>query len=435
MKRVLLVLVCALAFPAAAAAAPDPVVWCGNGEVTQDRVPDLDVASPDQIRFVYAIPADGVDDFAAVASGIATDAAWIDGWWRAQDPTRAPRFDRYPFPGCTSTFGSLDIGFVRLPSPATAYIRPTGTAQRLDRDLAGLFPPTQKTVVYYDGRTFDGDVCGETDYLADRTGGDTGIAYVYLDSGCGLTPVGSSASAQVAAHELLHNLGAVPDEAPHLCDGTGSHACDDPSDVMYPFLAPDTTLDAVVLDVGRDDYYAHAGTWWDVRNSDWLTHLPQQPVSLAVAGGGTLAASTGKSLLPCGGGCDALPLDEGESVSVQAVAAAGWAFDSWSGACSGHVSSCTLRVGGPTAATALFVRAPLRVTVSVRGRGRVHSTPVGVDCPGVCRVSFTPRTVRLAAVAARGWRFAGWSGACTGRAACRVSGSAAVSARFVRAAL
>lgn len=432
MTRVLLVLLCALAFPAAAAAAPSPVTWCGNDEVSADRVPDADLASSDQIRFVYAIPSDGTDDFLATASGIATDAAWIDGWWRTQDPTRAPRFDRYPFPGCTSTFGALDIGFVRLPNRTPYYVRPEDTALRLDRDLAGRFPPNQKTVVYYDGRTFDGDVCGETDYLADTTGGDTGIAYVYLDSGCNLTPVGNGASAEVAAHELVHNLGAVPDQAPHECSGSGSHVCDDPNDLMYPTLAPGTTLDSIVLDVGRDDYYGHTGSWWDVRGSSWLTHLPQQPFSLAVAGGGTLVTSTATSLLPCDSGCDALQLDDGEAVSVQAVPENGWAFGSWSGACSGVVTSCTLDVAGPTSATATFVRTPVSVTVALRGRGRVTSAPAALDCPGACRASFAQRTVRLRAEAAPGWRFAGWSGACRGRHGCAVSRTATVSARFVR---
>jgi hypothetical protein len=434
-KRVLLLLLLALAFPAAAAAAPAPVTWCGNDEVTGNRVPDLDIASANQVRLVYAIPADGVDEFAAVASGIATDAAWIDGWWRAQDPTRTPRFDRYPFGGCTTEFGALDIGFVRLPGPASSYVSPSGTALRLDRDLVGRFPPGQKTIVYYDGRTFDGDVCGETDYLSNDAGGDYGIAYVYLQSGCDLTPVGDGATAEVAAHELLHNLGAVPAEAPHQCDTSGSHVCDDTNDVMYPFLAPGKTLDALVLDAGRDDYYGHTGTWWDIRNSGWLTNLPQQPFSLAVDGEGTLAASAGATELPCESGCDALQLDDGEAVTVAAIPARGWRFSSWSGSCSGSAAACTLSVGARTAATATFVRAPLRLTVSVRGRGRVTSTPAGVLCPGRCHATFVPHAVRLRAVAARGWRFAGWGGACRGTRRCAVARTAVVSARFTRASL
>lgn len=433
MKRVLLLCLLALAVPAGATAAPAPVTWCGSDEVTANRVPDVDVASADQIRFVYAIPADGVDDFATVASGIATDAAWIDGWWRAQDATRTPRFDRYPFPDCATTFGALDIGFVRLPKPASAYVVPNGTALRLDADLAGAFPAGQKTIVYYDGHTFDGDVCGETDYLTDRIGGDVGIAYVYLDSGCDLTPVGTGASAEVAAHELLHNLGAVPDEAPHRCDTSGSHVCDDPNDVMYPFFATDTTLDAVLLDSGRDDYYRHSGSWWDVRNSGWLTHLPQRPFSLSVTGAGTLYAASDTTELPCRNGCDALQLDDGERVSVTAIPAAGWRFGSWTGSCPGSRPACTLSVGaGTTATAATFVRAPLRVAVSVRGRGRVRSVPAALDCTRACRATFAARTVRLAAIPAPGWRFAGWSGACSGQDRCTVSTSASVRARFER---
>lgn len=432
MKRVLLLLVVALAFPAAAAAAPDPVTWCGNDEVTQSRVPDLDVASVHQVRFVYAIPSDGVDRFADVASGIATDAAWIDGWWRAQDPTRTPRFDRYPFPGCTTPFGALDIGFVRLPHPASNYIVPNGTASRLDADLVGAFPPDEKTVVYYDGPTFDGDVCGETDYLADDFGGDYGIAYVYLGSGCNLTPVGKGASAEVAAHELIHNLGAVPDQAPHQCDSTGSHVCDSTSDVMYPFIDTDATLDTITLDVGRDDYYAHPGSWWDVRNSGWLTHLPQQTFSLALAGEGTLSVTAGTTELPCESGCDALQLDDGEAVSVQAIPAAGWKFASWTGSCAGSSPACTITVGGPITAAATFVRAPLRLTVSVRGRGHVRSAPAALNCARTCRATFTAASVGLRALPARGWRFAGWSGACFGKGRCTVTASATVRARFER---
>jgi hypothetical protein len=431
-KRVLLLVLFALAFPAVAAAAPEPVTWCGHDEVTQNRVPDLDQASADQVRIVYVIPADGVDRFAAVASGIATDAAWIDGWWRAQDPTRTPLFDRYPFPGCTTPFGALDIGFVRLPNPASTYVVPNGTALRLDTDLVGRFPAGQKTIVYYDGRTFDGDVCGETDYLSDDFGGDFGIAYVYLDSGCDVGTPGSGATAEVAAHELVHNLGAVPDEAPHECDTSASHACDSTTDLMYPFIAPDTTLDSVVLDVGHDDYYAHTGTWWDVRNSDWLTHLPQQPFSLALAGEGTVSVIAGTTELPCESGCDALQLDDGESVSVTAIPAPGWKFAAWSGGCAGAAADCRLSVGGPTSVRARFVRAPLRLTVAVRGRGRVRSAPAAIDCSRTCKTTFTSHTVRLVAVPAPGWRFAGWSGGCRGKRGCTVTATATVRARFQR---
>jgi endoglucanase len=89
-------------------------------------------------------------------------------------------------------------------------------------------------------------------------------------------------------------------------------------------------------------------------------------------------------------------------------------------------------VGGPSTLTATFVRAPLRVTVSVSGGGRVTSSPAGIACPGACSTTFRSTQARLTARAAKGWRFAGWSGACRGTGTCTVAAAGAVRARFVR---
>ena len=64
-----------------------------------------------------------------------------------------------------------------------------------------------------------------------------------------------------------------------------------------------------------------------------------------------------------------------------------------------------------------------RVTVSKRGSGRgsVTSSPAGINCGASCSHSFNSgRAVTLTARAARGSGFAGWSGPCSGRGACRV---------------
>jgi Divergent InlB B-repeat domain len=60
---------------------------------------------------------------------------------------------------------------------------------------------------------------------------------------------------------------------------------------------------------------------------------------------------------------------------------------------------------------------PGGVTVSVRGSGRVTSDPHGLSCPGAaCAGTFGAGTrVRLSAHPRSGFRFARWSGACTGR--------------------
>ena len=433
MKWLLLVVLVALAVPALAAAQPTPVSWCGSDEVADNRSPDLEISASEQVRFLYVVPQDGVDQFLAVASGIATDAAWIDEWWTAQDPTRTPRFDRYPFANCTSKFGALDIGFTRLALASDSLSGLSDPSLSLDTALAGSVSPSQKTIVYYDGPIQSRRLCGETDYLANTSGGPQGLVYVYLQSGCNLGPPGSGATAEVAAHELLHNLGAVPPTAPNECPDSASHACDSPDDIMEPFLQGGSNLDKVFLDAGRDDYYAHSGLWWDVQDSNWLSHLPRQPLSLAVSGSGTLVVrAAGAVLLPCDSGCTAVSLDDGTRVSVIAVPSPGWKFGSWGGGCGGTRAACTLSVGGETSASAAFVKAPLRVTAAVTGRGTVRSAPVGITCPGACRATFAGSQVRLTARPAAGWKFSGWGGACTGKGACTLTLAGTARAKFAR---
>ncbi len=60
--------------------------------------------------------------------------------------------------------------------------------------------------------------------------------------------------------------------------------------------------------------------------------------------------------------------------------------------------------------------------VSVVGSGSVGSSPAGVSCPGSCAATFASGTpVGLTATAGAGARFVGWSGDCTGTAACLVT--------------
>jgi hypothetical protein len=409
------------------------VAWCGSDEVTIDRVPELEVSAAQQVRLVYAIPSDGSDSFGTFASGMATDAAWIDEWWRAQDPARTPRFDRYPFPGCTSQAGSIDIGFVRLPN-GTAYYRSSTMFQLLNQDLVRTFASDQKTIVYYDGAVSEADVCGQSP-SNETLGGQAGISYVYLQSDCDLTPLGAGASAVVAAHELIHNFGALPPGAPHPCPDDDGHPCDSTSDILTPFLQPGATLDAVTLDVNHDDYYAHSGSWWDVQDSTWLTHLPQFPLTLTITGSGTVVPRTNDtSTLACDTGCANLELDNGLTLTVFALPSAGWHVGGWSGACTPQGLSCVATITAPTNVQVTFARNPVRVAVRVAGRGHVTSAPRGIACTGACSRSFSPGTiVRLIAAPSRGWRFTGWSGACTGRSRCVLTpDGGTVRARFVR---
>jgi hypothetical protein len=417
------------------------VDWCGNGQPTAvDRKPEVDLSSPRQVHITYAVPADAADQFAAFASKIASDASAMDAWWRGQDPSRTLRFDLFAFPGCATQFGKLDIGYVRLPRVGSLYQGDAG-ADRLIADLGELTAATsEKQVIYYDGPpVYDQFVCGTTfvSSSAPTAGGRAGIAFIWMRSLCGGDIGAGGLDAAVVVHEIIHGLGAlVQSGAPHECpppdDG---HVCDSPTDILYPSVTSQTTLSTEALDVGRDDYYGHSGAWFDVQDSGWLSHLPQQVLTIGVRNVGAATgavAMTTPSAFECGG-CSLL-LDLGTPVTLVARPATGARFSGWSGACTG-TAACVITLDAATSVTATFARPVFRLTVGLSGKGRVASTPAGVSCPGRCSASFPSQTkVRLRANAAARYQFAGWTGACRGKSACVVLAdrNRAVRATFVK---
>ena len=296
------VAVAALLLVPTAPAAIAPLRWCGNDLAQADRVHDR--MGGEQIHVIYALPADGPDRFAELASSIATDVAAIDAWWRREDPTRAPRFDLFDFPGCESRFGNLDLSFVRLPDPTSVYLPDLDRFQRIATQLAS--PPfdfaafDKKYLVFYDGVVAESRVCG-TGSGGRTTGGRLSYGIVYLRSGCDLTIGDGGGAAYVGAHELLHALGALPPGAPHPCPGDDGHPCDSSVDVLATFYRGGP-LDSATLDVNRDDYYAHAGSWFDIQDSRWLLHADTQVrLSLSVVGSGFV--TSGVNGQECDGSC------------------------------------------------------------------------------------------------------------------------------------
>jgi hypothetical protein len=170
---------------ASALAAPAPIAWCGNDVVAGDRQPD-GVAGY-QVQVVYAIPSDGADRFAALAPQIASDVNAIDDWWRRQDPARAPRFDLFPFPGCATKLGQLDLASVRLAEPASAFLAEDGRLNRLTAALQGLVSPSKKHLVYFDGPITLENACGTGWRGPPQEGGQFGFAAVWVQAarGCG----------------------------------------------------------------------------------------------------------------------------------------------------------------------------------------------------------------------------------------------------------
>ena len=208
----------------------------------------------------------------------------IAAWWRTQDAEREPRFDRASFPcgpqadiltlRLTDSAAAISPGAVRFERIANAAGAATGSAGY------------QKHLVYYDGPTDNGRICGE--------GGGTGTP---RDRGRLPVVLLGVPTAPVAAHQLLHAFGALPASGPpNACPDTRAHPCDSDMDILYPF-ADTTPLGSLLLDFGRNDYYAHSGAWLDVQDSPWLRLVTRQvPLTVGIAGTGVVRATSRRRL-------------------------------------------------------------------------------------------------------------------------------------------
>ena len=380
---------------------------------------------------IYAFPADAPDRFGERSSQIASSLNAVDTWWRGQDPARTPRLDLAVFPGCATTFGALDISSVRLPHPTSYYHELTANrSARLRDDLRDIASDLgKKYFVFYDGPVETG-ICGE--FLgASVRGGPYSFAFMYVQADGCPGPLGAGTNNdRSVAHELLHSFGAVSFSAPHFCGA--NHVCDRDDDVMYD-VNLGRPIGAVVLDAGRDDYYAHGGSWEDARRSDYLRHLdaPTYRLDVRVSGPGSVRSENPG--IECPPACD-VEWDVGSSVRLRATPAPGMRFLGWDVSCGGE-GDCVLTMNEVTTLVARFApRGSYRVTATIRGHGIVTSSPKGITCPGRCAASFPGGvTVRLSERPAKGWKFAGWGGACESPSRCTVDVEHATSvrARFV----
>ena len=404
------------ALPVTAGPRAAAATWCG-APTPVDLAPNVVAGHP--VHWVYAIPSDGADSLAAVANQMQADAEEIDAWWRREDPARAPRNDIAQLP-CGA---QLDLSSIRM-QLSGGQLAGTDARFRAIADgigLAGFNSDFTKYVVYYDGPVQEADICGQA--ASSPTG--FGVAIVYVQACPGVL------TAPVAAHELLHTFGAVPDGAPHNCPAPNDgHTCDHQGDLMHPFIEGATPLSAQLLDPGRDDYYGHAAGFTDSQDAPWLLQLDRQtPFTVSISGPGRVSANVPG--LQCTQTCTTT-WNAGTALSLAATPGAGSKLVRWSGACSG-AGGCNVATAQGAAVTALFGPLVFRLRVTISGRGSVRSSRSGLTCRPRCSAtfpSFTP--VRLTATPAKGWRFRSWAGACRGtRPACSLPMNAAASARAV----
>ena len=246
-----------------------------------------DITGP-QIHAVYAIPSDGVDEYRDLDGTLSAVFESIQEWM-GQQTGKALRIDTYQ--------GRPDITFLQLgvPHPPEEGIQPDfGTI--IDALEANIAPDLQQgrgegcdsrgkmyVVFYFFNFGYRNTI--SLGGVAQHCGP---VAAVFVDAnrfGLLAPPrdgrlVGSADG--VAAHELMHLLGAAPSCAPNVHDG--SHVMDDPRDVLY--TGRDVTWwSERVLDVARDDYFGHGRSdCLDIADSRYLrpvstpfTKTPEPP--------------------------------------------------------------------------------------------------------------------------------------------------------------
>jgi phospholipase C len=136
------------------------------------------------------------------------------------------------------------------------------------------------------------------------------------------------------------------------------------------------------------------------------------------AGQGTIRSSPAG--ISCPGTCSAT-FNQNTKITLTATAGTNYLFTGWSGACSG--TSCVITLTAPATVTAGFEAAEgVSVAMTGTGSGTVTSTPAGISCPTTCTATFPDNTqVTLTETPGTNFYFGGWSGACSGTAACSLT--------------
>jgi hypothetical protein len=139
-------------------------------------------------------------------------------------------------------------------------------------------------------------------------------------------------------------------------------------------------------------------------------------LTTAVMGNGSIAGIG----IACPGDCSET-FTHGTMVTLTATPTGGNSFAGWSGACSGTMA-CTVTMDVAKSVTATFTLNSYALNVSKMGAGTVTSMPTGINCGVTCSANFNHNTmVTLTATPDVSTTFTGWTGACTGAAACNVT--------------
>ncbi len=268
--------------------------------------------------------------------------------------------------------------------------------------------------------------------------------YVELDDDVTVTAQFDSApktsTLQVTRKGTGATLGEIKSDPAGIdCGGTPSDCSASFPDGTIVVLTASTSSGATFAGWGDDCEFTGSETTCLIlmttdRNVSATFDAVQQPLTVTVQGSGGVSSNVQPGI-QCPTTCKA-SFAQGSKVTLYAQPGTNSRFTGWSGGgCSG-TGTCTVTLTAPTSVTAAFAVITQPLTVTVKGKGTVTSSPSGIDCPTDCQATFPQGTkVTLSAKAAAGYAFAGWSGAgCSGTGQCAVTVSAAatVTATFSR---
>ena len=267
-----------------------------------------------------------------------------------------------------------------------------------------------------------------------RSGNATGTAALTVTSN---QPGSGHGEGKIQVSWEGHSPVVCPDD----CPGDSVDVPKGKPVTVQPLPGPDT----VVQDYGA---YCH-GTAQKcvviIAKDEGVTTSFQDAETLTTAYGLNLTRSMGGSVtstppgVDCGvdNGCRAA-FKRDITVRLRVSTSNGYSFGGWSGDCSG-TGGCSVSMAVSRTVSVVFraQRDQLHVTKNGRGIGKVTTEPAGIDCGSVCTHGFKRGTaVTLRAAPNKHSRFAGWSGACSGKEPCSlaIGGAVEVGAAFDRCA-
>jgi List-Bact-rpt repeat protein/hemolysin type calcium-binding protein len=138
-------------------------------------------------------------------------------------------------------------------------------------------------------------------------------------------------------------------------------------------------------------------------------------LAVAKSGQGTVSSTPGG--ISCGTDCEQ-DYAAGTTVALSGTAQTGWAFSSWSGACS-EAGSCSVTMNGAKSVTATFTALPTyNLRVRTQNSGTVTISPPGISCASDCTEAYLSGTVVTLTAVPTGFlgQLLFWQGDCSGSA-------------------